>query len=368
MVSPVSSLGKDSFYQKMSEMGYTAEDLGSMYGSALNPNSNHRKWKEIIDDDLGLYFGPRVIQLLEKADLMDFDRTLGKGGFGSVYSVKGKGKYAGKELAVKLIETDIYLDPSVRSRSIQEVKDQVGEVAALLAPKGKHLGRAYGMILFGQKKGASSEEVHYVEKSDFLTGNYHNTVVLGTVTRAQEKDLSRVLSAQKLSYKAIAGYGKKMAEAIQALHENGILHRDIKPENILVKPKQAGKSPYRIKLADLGLSADLRAKDKAITGTPLFMAPEVYTGKYGAAADWFSFGATLYVMALRRHPSYLKSWQSLILLFDKKDKIVNPKLKDLLFSPTKGLLAQTPERRYTGKEVLSHPFFIEATTSRATSR
>lgn len=58
------------------------------------------------------------------------------------------------------------------------------------------------------------------------------------------------------------------------MHYQRIVHRDIKPSNLLVD------SDGRIKIADLGVSAELRASGELLSGpagTPAFAAPETTT-------------------------------------------------------------------------------------------
>ena len=69
-----------------------------------------------------------------------------------------------------------------------------------------------------------------------------------------------------------------------------VIHRDIKPANILFK-REAGKDVA--KLTDFGLSQVLSDDDmtRSASGTPLFLAPEVYARKpYSVEVDVFSLG------------------------------------------------------------------------------
>ena len=68
-------------------------------------------------------------------------------------------------------------------------------------------------------------------------------------------------------------YGRQIASAIEAAHEQGITHRDLKPANIMFRD---GNS---LALIDFGLAKQLRLQ-AAITGigqifgTPYYMSPE----------------------------------------------------------------------------------------------
>nr|XP_050857705.1 uncharacterized protein LOC127067147 isoform X2 [Vespula vulgaris] len=89
---------------------------------------------------------------------------------------------------------------------------------------------------------------------------------------------------------------------IEYLHYQRIVHRDIKPSNLLVD------SDGRIKIADLGVSAELRASGELLSGpagTPAFAAPETTMpdAHYsGTSCDVWSMGVTLYSLVTGRVP------------------------------------------------------------------
>ena len=77
-----------------------------------------------------------------------------------------------------------------------------------------------------------------------------------------------------------AVYTSQILSGLAYLHDKEIMHRDIKCANILVTTEGV------VKLADFGASKELSPRfgggDATVTGTPLFMAPEVVLGKtYG---------------------------------------------------------------------------------------
>lgn len=85
-------------------------------------------------------------------------------------------------------------------------------------------------------------------------------------------------------------------DALTSIHNLDITHRDLKPENILVQ----ARDPLHIKLADFGISKATR--DLATrTGTPLYMAPELWTTHktdfYTNACDIWSLGVVIFQYA-----------------------------------------------------------------------
>ncbi|MFC5753793.1 serine/threonine-protein kinase [Actinomadura rugatobispora] len=82
-----------------------------------------------------------------------------------------------------------------------------------------------------------------------------------------------------------------LAEALEAIHAEGLVHRDLKPSNILL----ADDGP---RVIDFGIARALDGtaitRSGGVVGTPGFMAPEQITGAgSGPAADVFAFGSVL---------------------------------------------------------------------------
>ncbi|XP_017790027.1 PREDICTED: serine/threonine-protein kinase N1-like [Habropoda laboriosa] len=144
---------------------------------------------------------------------------------------------------------------------------------------------------------------------------------------------------------------------VEYLHYQRIVHRDIKPSNLLVD------SDGRIKIADLGVSAELRACGELLSGpagTPAFAAPETTTpGAHysGTLCDVWSMGVTLYCLVTGRIPwdgsGSIIGVQAAVrtepLKFPAKPT-VSDDLRDLISK----MLAKEPTERITLSEIKEH--------------
>ena len=99
---------------------------------------------------------------------------------------------------------------------------------------------------------------------------------------------------------------QQVACGLDFIHARNIIHRDIKPGNILIFSFDED-AHVNAKLTDFG-TADFIGPDgmKLETGTPGFVAPELYNfnDEYTSRVDIFSFGMVLYQMITRRAPYY----------------------------------------------------------------
>ena len=96
----------------------------------------------------------------------------------------------------------------------------------------------------------------------------------------------------------------QVADALQAIHEAGLVHRDVKPANVLWTPGG------RAVLLDFGIVRDPDAatltQEGYVLGTVPYMAPEVLREiRWDPACDWYALGATLYELTHGRPP-----WES----------------------------------------------------------
>ncbi|KAJ5921353.1 Serine/threonine-protein kinase srk1 [Penicillium verhagenii] len=186
---------------------------------------------------------------------------------------------------------------------------------------------------------------------------------------------------------------KQVAEAIEYLHEtSGVVHRDIKPENLLFYPtpfvpskgpkhQQPGDEEKedegeftagvgsggigKIKLADFGLSKVIwDSQTMTPCGTVGYTAPEIVKDeRYSKSVDMWAMGCVLYTLLCGFPPFYDESIQ---VLTEKVARgqytFLSPWWDDISKSAQdliSHLLTVDPEKRYTIKEFLAHPWIRE---------
>jgi len=110
-------------------------------------------------------------------------------------------------------------------------------------------------------------------------------------------DLRRWLAVEKRSWREVVGALIQAGRGVAAAHDAGIVHRDIKPENILCGPGD------RVRVTDFGLASYTVDATTGVTGTPRYLAPEVWAGKPATVhSDQWSFCVTLYEALVGRPP------------------------------------------------------------------
>lgn len=87
---------------------------------------------------------------------------------------------------------------------------------------------------------------------------------------------------------------ERLAEALSAAHENGVVHRDIKPSNVVVLACD------QVKICDFGIARvvdSLTVETGTVgIGTPAYMAPEQFDRSGDARSDLYSYGCLLFEM------------------------------------------------------------------------
>jgi len=115
--------------------------------------------------------------------------------------------------------------------------------------------------------------------------------------------LRQILQAGRLPRERALRLTAAICDALEYIHNHGVVHRDLKPENIMVDAED------RIKLIDFGIAGHegsrrlTFAKLSQVMGTPDYISPEQVKGKRGdGRSDIYSVGVMLYEMLTGKTP------------------------------------------------------------------
>jgi serine/threonine-protein kinase len=156
----------------------------------------------------------------------------------------------------------------------------------------------------------------------------------------------------------------RICEALEHIHEHGVVHRDLKPENIMVDPDD------RICLIDFGIAAN--AGSRRLTfgnfsrnmGTPDYISPEQVRGKRGdARSDVYALGVMLYEMLTGQvpftGPNPFAVMNDRLLNQPRPPRSLNPLISPQLQEILYRALEREPKNRYhSAREMaqdLEHP-------------
>jgi serine/threonine protein kinase len=91
--------------------------------------------------------------------------------------------------------------------------------------------------------------------------------------------------------------------ALAHAHTRGIVHCDLKPENILLS---LIANSWTAKVSDFGIAKEVEEKYYSVsmgdTGSPAYMAPERFYGKFFPASDLYAVGIMLYELIVGQRP------------------------------------------------------------------
>jgi serine/threonine-protein kinase len=182
-------------------------------------------------------------------------KTLGSGGFGTVYLVRDT--WIDKKVAIKVPhKQNGEFDELLREPRLLAALDHESIVSIVTAEKSD----GYFFIVMEFVEGESLEAL--IQKNKGI-------------------DLDTAVD-----------FSRQIASAVDYAHRQAVLHRDLRPGNVLVTPGG------RIKITDFGTSRFLEVADRASTiiGSPPYMAPEQFQGRAVFASDVYSLGVIMYEM------------------------------------------------------------------------
>ncbi|CAG2115517.1 unnamed protein product, partial [Medioppia subpectinata] len=189
--------------------------------------------------------------------------AIGSGGFGTVFKVEHR---LNKRIyAVKRVR---YEDEKNKSFALREVKT-LSKLCSIFVVKYYH---------------SWHECNHIYIQMEFCSQTF------GTILKDKNQVFGRQSSEpmNRYEYYICCEILRVLLECLQYLHEltPPVIHRDLKPNNILIPSNNSF-----IKLGDFGLATDQERNDMSHTpgvGTPGYVAPEGFHGKYTIISDIYS--------------------------------------------------------------------------------
>ena len=192
----------------------------------------------------------------------EIKEQLGKGGFGSVYKVLNKDDsqlYAIKKISIK----------GLNDEEIEKIKN---EAKILSNIDNENIVKYYDSFIDND---SFNIVMKYCEAFDLrYLINY-------------AKELGEFIDEPIIYF-----FVKKICNGLKEIHKKNLIHRDLKPENIFLTSEMV------IKIGDFGIAKQLNDKNefaKTITGTLIYMAPEILKGEgYKEKVDIWSLGCIIY--------------------------------------------------------------------------
>ncbi|HEY2701809.1 MAG TPA: serine/threonine-protein kinase [Pseudonocardiaceae bacterium] len=199
------------------------------------------------------------------------DGVLGRGGMSVMY--RATDVRLGRKVALKVIAEHLTKDPEFRERFVDEARNTSAIDHSNVVP----------LYDFGEAEGLLYIAMRLVDGSDLAS-------------LIKDRPLVPVRAVALLS---------QVAEALDMLHERGLVHLDVKPANVLVTAKESANE--HVYLADFGLTrrgaTGHRTRGGDFLGSPTYAAPEHLRGEpVDGRTDEYSMACVLFACLSGRPP------------------------------------------------------------------
>ncbi len=145
---------------------------------------------------------------------------------------------------------------------------------------------------------------------------------------------------------------QQAAEALEYAHDNQVIHRDVKPSNFLVRSRKDTPDRPDLLLADFGIARLSQATlnmSRTIRGTPMYMAPEQWSGNAVPASDQYALAIMAYELLTGQLPFQGTQEQIMyqhLMAQPRPPGAVNPHLPPSIDVVILRAMAKQPEARF----------------------
>ncbi len=357
--------------ERKSKVGFHEEERKSnVRDLSIDPEARKAKFtrgktiKILLDDKAA---GGKGATFAEDYDYDEIEDELGDGEFGTVYKCRSrKNKYLGKKnkyYAVKKIKKSKlhHISSKDQSELITRLREEIQLLKRIRRQKRKKLTGYRYLVHF--KEVYEDRNYLYIVTNLCKGGNLWD----------------RIENSGGLTERHCQKIMRESLEGLLFLSNYNIAHLDLKPENIMFSTR---KADWEIQIIDFGMSRIIPRlkKQRALAGTPHFLAPEVIQGHYDVKADVWSMGVILFLLLFGYPPFFddepdelglgtlkndneaiysriCEGFRPIVMVghgnWFPKEKPVSPEVQDLI----KQMLQIDLGARITVKEALDHPWF-----------
>lgn len=270
-------------------------------------------------------------------DRYDLIKSLGRGGFGSVYLARDR--EADVYVALKALPVELSGNPD----ELERVRKNFALVEKLKHPNIASVNYLHRIVSID----SGAVALLSAKPGDYLVVM---EVALGVTLNA----FRMRFDGGRMPVEACLEICEQVAEALDFAHERRIIHRDVKPSNIMIDDSDG----LRVKVLDFGLAAEVRASMTRVSsggastsGTRPYMAPEQWAGRHqDAKTDQYALAVLVYEL-LSGEPPFNSAFEAgdIELMMHLVAEITPDPLRELSKEQNRSLLRaldKRPENRY----------------------